>query len=820
MSIDLTLTPLYRVHGQEIAALPGLLALAPPRKTARGREQDRLVLYLLLTGNATFSTAEYTKLAEDAGVLFYSTPGPLTSAMRAAANSINNTLLERNKSTSGRGQYAIGALALVALRDTQCTLLLSGPMHIFLLGQEARHIYEPGLSGKGLGISQTPPHYFTQTTIANNERILVAGKVPSAWESTLATPGNASLDATRRRLLTLTTEDLHCVLMQATEGTGAVSVLKTAVEPHPAPVDAPKAEPVHAPEPTPAPTEQGIPSEAAESTPEPVPAEEPAAHMVTPASFPSTTHTEHVTGPTQSRSATRPLSAADFPASIPRAKPKVEAAPTPQPESAPVAEVTEAATEPEVESQPEAVEEEGIAAPVRKRRRRALFEPHEPSPLTRKSAKVVLSGIEVSRQGARKFDEGMRKFLPRMLPGNEAGESQPLPDATALFMALIIPLIVVTIGMIFYYKFGRSQLYDNYETQAAIARNQAVSLADPVMQSEAWKEVLLNVDKAEAYRKTDNTRNLRSEANGHLDQLLGISRLNFKPAFSNGVGIQISRLAATETDLYLLNAENGEVLRAQNIPNRGYQIDTTFNCKPGQYGNYTVGQIKDILALPLMSMSNATVLGVDAKGNLLYCAPGQVPEARPLPAPSTNWGQITAITMDSGNLYVLDAPSSAVWVYNGKDGEFTDLPYFFFGAQIPDIKNAIDLIARGDDIYILHSGGTISRCSYSRLDVRPTVCTDMALVNPFPALRNTDLFAQANITQLIYTAPPDSTILLLGSTSQIVFRLTPTSFELRNQFVPATGVVPSGTVGAMTTSSNHVLYIAVGDQVYFTEEMP
>lgn len=814
MSIDLTLTPLYRVHGQEIAALPGLLALAPPRKTARGREQDRLVLYLLLTGNATFSTAEYTKLAEDAGVLFYLTPGPLTSAMRAAANSINMTLLERNKSTSGRGQYAIGALALVALRDTQCTLLLSGPMHIFLLGQEVHHIYEPGLSGKGLGISQTPPHYFTQTTITTNERILVTGRVPSAWESTLSTPGSASLDATRRRLLTLSTEDLHGVLMQATAGTGAVSVLKTVAEPHStAPVEAPKTEP------TPAPTEQGTPSESFESTPEPVPAEEPAAHMVAPASYPSSIQAEQASAPVSSRPVARPLSAADFPASIPRAKPKVEAAPAPQPESAPVADVAEA--EPEPESQPEAVEEEEVvAAPVRRRRRRALFERREPSPLTRKSARAVLSGIEVSRQGARKFDEGLRKFLPRMLPGNEAGESRPLPDATALFMALVIPLIVVTIGMVFYYKFGRSQLYDNYETQAAVARNQAISLADPVMQSEAWKEVLLNVDKAEAYRKTDNTRNLRSEANGHLDQLLGISRLNFKPAFSNGVGIQISRLAATETDLYLLDAENGEVLRAQNIPNRGYQLDTTFNCKPGQYGDYTVGQIKDILALPLMSMSNATVLGVDAKGNLLYCAPGQIPEARPLPAPSTNWGQITAITMDSGNLYVLDAPSSAVWVYNGKDGEFTDLPYFFFGAQIPDIKNAIDLIARGDDIYILHSGGTISRCSYSRLDVRPTTCTDMALVNPFPALRSTDLFAQVNITQLIYTAPPDSTILLLGSNNQVVFRLTPTSFELRNQFQPVTGVVPAGTVGAMTTSSNHVLYLAVGDQVYFTEEMP
>jgi hypothetical protein len=30
MALDLTLAPLYRINGQEIASLPGLLALMPP----------------------------------------------------------------------------------------------------------------------------------------------------------------------------------------------------------------------------------------------------------------------------------------------------------------------------------------------------------------------------------------------------------------------------------------------------------------------------------------------------------------------------------------------------------------------------------------------------------------------------------------------------------------------------------------------------------------------------------------------------------------------------------------------------------------------
>ena len=66
MTLDITLSQLYRINGQEIANLPGLLALTPPSNAARGREKDRLIVYLLLTGNSTFSTGEYLKMAQDA----------------------------------------------------------------------------------------------------------------------------------------------------------------------------------------------------------------------------------------------------------------------------------------------------------------------------------------------------------------------------------------------------------------------------------------------------------------------------------------------------------------------------------------------------------------------------------------------------------------------------------------------------------------------------------------------------------------------------------------------------------------------------------
>ncbi|MFZ5881445.1 MAG: hypothetical protein ACOY0R_18920 [Chloroflexota bacterium] len=789
MPLDLTLTPLCRTHGQEVPVLPGLLALAPPRKPARGREQDRLIVYLYLTGTATFPAAEYAQLAGEAGDLFHRTPGPLTSALRAVANFVNQALLERNQATSGRGQYAAGWLTLLALRETQATLLLSGPMHAFVLGPSPRHIFEPELSGKGLGIHQAAPHYFTQVSLAAHERILLAGRLPPPWESTLGAPSTSSLEATRRRLLTLTTEDLHSVLIQAAEGNGGLHLLTTAPEP--------RGE--RMPIPSPPPDEGLAPSEPPQPDPEPAAPESYPAHVLEPSAY--------AIPPAPAPAALpRAIRAEDFPASIPRARPKPE----------PIAEEAPLQTESAPAPAPQA--EEAAARPPR-RRRHPSNKPREVSPFTRGLAKSILGGIDAWRRGTRRVDEGVRNALPRMLPGNEAGETRPLPDATLFFLAFLIPVIVATIGVVMFLGTGRSSQYENYMAQARTAREQAISLTDPLMRRDAWNEVQVKVDLAEDYRSTDETRLMRSEAIQQIDLLTGVRRLNFQAAFTGKLNIKISRLAATESDLYLLDAEKGEVLRAQYITTRGFQMDDTFTCKPGQYGIYQVGPLVDILALPLYNLAHAAVLGVDATGTLLYCAPNQVPIARPLQTSNTNWGRITSFSMDGGNLYVLDAPSRAVWVYTGKDSEFIDPPYFFFGNQVPEIQDAIDLVARDDQLYMLHSNGRLTTCAYSRITARPTTCQQPPMVNPFPAL-DASLFTQTNFTQLIYSAPPDSTLLLLGADIQAVLRFSPASFELQDQFRPSVGNLPAGQVGAMAVSPNHVLYLAVGDQVYFSNEMP
>ena len=125
---------------------------------------------------------------------------------------------------------------------------------------------------------------------------------------------------------------------------------------------------------------------------------------------------------------------------------------------------------------------------------------------------------------------------------------------------------------------------------------------------------------------------------------------------------------------------------------------------------------------------------------------------------------------------------------------------------------------------MLHSDSHLSACSYSRIETKPTRCQDPSpLINPFAAYQDIDLFASANFTQMLFTALPDQSILLLDADTQGVLRFAPRSLELQNQFRPQTGPanpIPAGPAGAVAVGPNHVLYLAVSGQVYFAANMP
>jgi hypothetical protein len=830
-TFNLNILPIHRNNGQELAEIPGLLAFTPPRKTARGRERDQFIAYLMLAGNTSLLAADVTKLTNEAAGTFYQTHGPLTSAMRKAADQINTRLLERNLTTTSHGEYTLGMLVLAVIRENQCTLLLSGPTHaVWVSDGQSRHIHEPALSGKGLGAGQSLTAYLSQVELHPQDLLALCGTFPRDWEADLLNERPpASLDASYRKL-TFTKGDLNAVLVQAQSGHGTITILRPEVnaarhvarQTVPVTVSEPAVPP---PEEHPTSEEQKEPHDAsvpvAQQNEEPVPdfqnliTEEKldelvdfAAHIVQPSAY--TMPPQADSPPALPKNEMPAGGTRGFPSSIPRAK-AVE-----QPAVVEDAVVESSATVPPLEAVP---------PPGRVRRRRVRSDASVAA--TRQIAKTMVGGIQTGRRVNERIGGFFQNFLPRLLPGSDANQPFSLPTYALIFIAVVIPVAVVTMASIVYLRFGQSIQYDELFAQARTAKEQAISETDPVRQRDAWQNVLTHLDGADKYRIPDESKQLRSEAQFQLDILMGIIRLEFVPGFPSGLGnaTQISRMAASESDLYMLDGERGRIMRAA-FTGKSLELDTAFSCQPGTYGGYQVGPMIDLLALPKVNALNASVLGIDSTGTLLYCSPDQVPQAIPLPAlPNTNWGRITSFALDSGNLYVLDAQSRAVWVFVGKDSTFTDAPYFYFSNEIPlNIESAIDLAVVSDDLYMLHADGHLSTCTFSRLSEVPTRCQDPApRVDNYPAHRDINIFQTASFTQMTMTSPPNFVILLLDSANQSVFRFLPRSFEFQSQVTGHTGRAnpfQQGQASAMAVSPNYVLYLAIGDQVYFATNMP
>ena len=829
-NFDLNILPIHRNNGQEFADLPGLLAVAPPRKAARGRDKDSLILYFMLSGNADISTAEVKQLTSNAANLFFQTPGSLTSAMRKITDSINTALLERNLSTSGRGQYALGSLALAVIRENQCTLSISGPVHVVWVTEGAqRHIYDPALSGKGLGSSQSIQTYLSQIDFKSNDLIALCGKFPKDWEADLLYERPpASLEASYRKL-TFTKGDLNAALIQPQTGRGVITVLRpevSASRSQPKPVPA-----ISSPSETQEPSnfeflrEQEVEEDEiqleenvkpGEFVEDPVITEDEldaladlGAHLIQPSAYAIPPHPENVYSQVREEntaSTPTPTGQRSFPPSIPRAKP--------------VEHEIEIQEESELDEESEAEEPIDVRSGLLK-----SDKPTAHAEAARQMAKIAVGGIKTGRRVNERLGDFLRNFIPKLLPGTYSTKPLVIPTYVMVFIAIIIPVMVAVVSWIVYQKYGLNETYVELYNRVLVANAQANSETDPIRQRIAFENVLDLANQAEQYGDTNELKLVKDETQAKLDNLMGIIRLEFIPAFTNGLNgsIQISRMAASESDLYMLNAENGNVLHA-TFTGRNLEYDGAFNCQPGRYGGYEVGSIVDILALPKINAVGATVLGVDAIGRLLYCAPGQVPQVFPLSLPNTNWGRITSFVLDNDNLYILDAEARAVWVYRGKDSTFLDPPYFFFSNQIPNIENAIDLAVSGDDLYLLHADGHLSTCTYSRIAEVPTRCVDPApRIDNFPAHQGVDIFAQAHFTQMSLTNPPNPVVLLLDSDNRTVFRLTPRSLELQNQVSGYSGKASpfqQGHFDAMAISPNYVLYLAIDNQVYFASNLP
>lgn len=764
-SLDLNLLPIARKGGQDLPELPDLYAVMPPRRPAHGREADSLVLYLSMTGNAPLSPEQHTHLLERLAQKYYKTGGSVTAAMRAVAEALNHYLLDRNLRSTGGGRQGIGLLVLGVLRADTFYMAHCGPVQVLLVSpSETRPLHELSSAGRGLGLSRTTPVRYVQARLADGDFLVLASQPSPGWTPTvLRHPQRQGIDGMRRQLVDYGVPDVNAVLIYAQAGTGRLRFLHRK------------------------PGAPGMAHEALDAAPSgpPLPQAEPVIDQTAPAPVQPTARDElH-----------------------PRA---THPGPTRPAQAEPSTGVRRAGLEQPLGPGSERATTVATPAPQLDRRHQTDRSPRG----TQGSPSADL------RQVAEKLGQGMRNTFSNLLSALARVLKTLLPDegmlklppGVMIFFALAIPLVLAIAGGMIYVRRGQSQQYQFYYEAAALQAAQAEAQTDPALQRESWNRMLEQLDKAEYYTVTEDSQALRSRALAVLDGLDGVQRLDFQPAIIGGLddSVRVTRIVANDVYLYMLNAQQGSVMLGVQVT-QGYQINSNFQCGP-TFGPITVGPLVDIVELPQGVRENAVLLGMDMAGNLVYCRLTGQPDAQSLAQPATGLGEPIALTIDQGNLYVLDPKVNAVWIYDGMD--VSQPPHLFFGNEIPPMQDVIDLAVYDDHLYLLHSDGHLTRCSYSYNTASPTTCEEpFPFTDNRPGRQSGTVIPDSLFSQVSYVSFPDRSMYMLEPHNQAVFFFS-VLFNFQTQF-RALEELADGQATAFAISSNRMIYLAVGNSIYY-----
>lgn len=795
--LDLYIFPIHLAGGKELADLPGLVASSAPRRVLRNRAGDMLAALLTLPSKNILTAEAQQEMLLHLSATYFTTPGSVTSGLRAAAEQINTFILGSNQFDSPSGRPNVGVLNLAVIHGNMLYLLHTGPTHTLVVSSDGvSDFVDLEGAGRGLGVSSTiTPRYFT-TTVREGDMVLLCPSPPTTWTTTfLGGSSKLTLDQFRRRLLAQSPFNMTAAVAQVQSGRGDVHRLRPRIPQEPIPSD-PYSLPVQD---TTVPESQELPIFPAEAEQEPIEVsfeireETP---IIPPPSVPVT-----VDNPLPVSFETDPIWSSE------NDEPVIDAAPVEPPV---------VLTEPSMETTGEQGEgrepDQGF---------RTIPANELPGPQTAAPDTPFLDKLAEITQ---KLMELPGRLKPRIKPNVvkinpvRTDPSGSIAASTLLFIALAVPVIIVFIATNVYTRSGRGEQRTNYLIEAQAHALQAAGQVDPETQRSGWTQSLYYVTKAEEYGRTEETRFLRKQAQDALDNLDSIIRLPVQEAVPDSIpsSINIIQMAASSTDVFALDSNQGRVLRF-SLTGNGYVLDPNFQCGPGSSGGKIVGPLIDIVPLPINNQYKASVMGMDTGGNLLYCIPGKAPLSTTLAAPATKWGKITAFTVEGSALLILDPLSNAIWRVVGDGVGFPNQPHLFFDREIPDLSDVIDLVMYQDDLLLLRKNGLITRCTFNNFGVSPTRCQDPAGYGdrngePIP------LFPDVQFTQLATVPPPDPSIYILDVNGPTIYhfslRLNLHS-RLRFQTLDEYSL-PEQPVTAFAVASNRVAWIALGNRVYYT----
>ena len=855
---DLDLTSLHFKENQEQTGLPGLYAATPSRHPARGRSGDQLVMLITLQNFAPLSEAEYQTLLDRLGQTFFQIPGSVTTALRSVAEVLSQDLLNRNLNPGKTGRQGLALVNLAAIHNEHLYLAHCGPTHTFLVSpNNFEHFFDQQLAGRGLGVSRTVPIHFYQATLEAGSTLIFCTEPPLVWNNSLLTK-NISLpvDALKRTLTSQVHPNLSAALIQFRVGNGKLSLNGKPLTP---PVSQSKKD-------SPAGTQLN------NRTPVPFPGSTPSTNSIPPVQPSSPEINTQTTSVTRSENTEIPkvdlqptpsplgtsipesqiAANPDSPVrdSIPgrssptgRVPASSEKTPPPSPAFSQTSSVSSEPFIPEQKKPVSATESNnrpGMSSrPSRQPDRPydSSFQPESTSPQKDSQSQEpkiqVMKGREPRafpwgkvapywkwlRKTSTHFSQSVWTGFLRLLPGTDENGTS-LSPRLMVFIAIAVPVIIAAIGLAVYFEKGQTDQYLYYFAQAQSISQQITDETDTKIARNDWASILILLDKADAYRKTEESVALRQQTQNAIDDYEQVIRIPFQSALVTRLSteVRITRMVTSGNDLYLLDSASGSVIRT-SWTSSGYQIDSAFVCGPGITGSLSVSALVDIIALPLNNGYNASIAGLDNQGNLIFCRIKGEPIANPstLQSPGDRWGNISSFAISDNWLYVLDSQSN-IGVYTSLgDGGYDSVVSPFF-SSVTSLDDIIDMGIDTQDLYLLHSDGHITQCTYSAIGIESTRCTDpVPYGDPRPGFDPSPIiFSDTSFSQLEYTDPPDPSIYILDSRSATIYHF---SLRLTLQRLlrpaPSAGVtIPTGSATAFYISQNRILFLAFDNQVF------
>jgi len=312
----------------------------------------------------------------------------------------------------------------------------------------------------------------------------------------------------------------------------------------------------------------------------------------------------------------------------------------------------------------------------------------------------------------------LRDALNRLLPEPEPGRPPSLPTPIAASAAILIPVAVVLLVVVYTLNTRDETAFERCLSQAREAAGAAelVEQSSPERAQEAWFGVLEVTNRCLPRRPDDPVLvSIREQAQKRLDAFAQVVRCPMIPLQRYEAGARLrGPILRSDVELYVLDATRSILYRERlnDVGNDVIGDSEIIVQRNAAVGEFVVRQLVDIDWLTETGVARGSVLiALDRRGVLITYSPTFPPAMAQALVGADRWVDPVAIATWQGRLYILDPVANQIWRYQPEGGAFPAAPEeYFVGDNRPDLRNAVDMaIDQTGNIFVLREDGTLSK---------------------------------------------------------------------------------------------------------------